>query len=169
MTRRFRQQLIGLMSTKLINMWNRLRMFTKLIRMWNKLGIPCVTHIYHAKIAPNQTKSAISLLEVEKKNKLTLSYCCFGNWRMLVYTKMTCEECIIWLKPIAACKIQCQSPIEEIMLILPCITLFGETKSFFKYGCKLLRALFKSTRHTHGITYILSPTSFGAVNKSVKT
>ena len=57
------------MSTKLINMWNRLRMFTKLIRMWNKLGIPCV-HIYRAKIAPNQTKSAISLLEVEKNQQI---------------------------------------------------------------------------------------------------
>ena len=48
----------------------------------------------------------------ENDGKRTLFHCCFGDCRMLVYK--FCDVCIIWRKPIAACKIQCQSPSRRL-------------------------------------------------------
>ena len=55
-----------------------------------------------------QTKLDIPVLEVEQNKCLwTLFHWCFGDCRMLAYKISACEVCIVWLKPIAACKIWC--------------------------------------------------------------
>ena len=79
---------------------------------WGTYYIPCV---WRTKIMLMQTEQAFPNLEVEQnEGRWTQIYCCFCDCRILAYNISACEVCIIWRKPIAACKIQCHSPSRQL-------------------------------------------------------
>ena len=80
---------------------------TKLVRMWKRRVSRIDVGVYHTKISPDTGYPRLKF--EQNKGKWALFYCCLSDWWMLTDKISKCEACVIWRKPIAACKIQLQS------------------------------------------------------------
>ena len=85
---------------------------TKLVMIWSRLYTPCVLWRRclpsYAKISPDAMEAGFP--NFQRRPKWALFYCFVGDFRILAYKISAFEMCMIWRKPIATCKIQCQSP-----------------------------------------------------------